>query len=130
MSPALSIRHPPSSPCLWLAARRILRLLAANHRKCFSKRNLHVTPTFPNLIKLFYCDAKSHKERSAPAATESGLAPGRTRTDADMDKCPEQEKAEQTGCFLCCSALLFKNSSSVSIGVDLWPIKINQGKSR
>jgi hypothetical protein len=47
MSPAFSIRHPPSSPCLRRAARRILRLLAANYRKRFSMRNLHATPTVP-----------------------------------------------------------------------------------
>jgi hypothetical protein len=45
MSPAFSIRHPPSSPWLRLAARRILRLWVANHRKCFSMRNLHFTLT-------------------------------------------------------------------------------------
>ena len=64
----------------------------------------------------------------APAKTESGHAHGRTRMDAHTEKCREQEKTEQTGCFLCClSSLLFKNSASVSIGVHLWPIKVNKG---
>src|SRR5208283_5990947 len=58
-----------------------------------------------------------------PPSAEAGFSPARVSKN---EGCTRRKHREQSFFSVAC-CLLFKNSSTVSIGVHLWPIKVNRG---